>query len=101
MRVLFLVPFLITILLSGCEGDHPWRDEHRGVLKGVRGFSGEMILIFDDGHQERVHFEKLSSCSHSWEIGQEIVLKKQTSGGVSYYIILDPRLYDSEIEKGS
>ena len=76
MRYLILVILVILVIsiLSGCQGDHPWRDEHRGILKDVRGFAGDLVVQFDDNRTFSFPVAYLRE-SDEWGIGKMVTLQ--------------------------
>lgn len=75
-HVIIILPFLI----SGCGPSYDWRDEHRGILKSVSGYSTMMVLEFDGGIAYQV--SGLSE-SDPWKIGEECILQSRKSSGCS------------------
>ena len=82
------LPLLIVLipLFTGCKGDYPWRDEHRGVLKSVAGYGRTMVVTFEDDKSYKVELDSdLSDSCEPWRVGEEIILQTEVSCASFYW----------------
>ena len=92
-RLIWLLPIL---LLCGCKGDYPWRDEHRGTIKHISGFGMMMVVEFQDGAAYRIPLQYISESTDPWGEDQEIIIQTRVSDGPPPYwrfrstVILEP-----------